>query len=192
MSPEIPSLVFLGDDSRGGSYVLRICLAEDAALPFGGFKRGRIIELPASEYVYVGSAMSKKGAASLANRLIRHATRSGRKRPHGIRTEMLQRFHAVGLSNGNLASPAAKKLHWNVDYLLDLPTADLTFACVIRTPNPLEERLGRFLERDPRTIVFEKGLGANDAPGNTHLLRLKAGDAWWASLPARLSAEIDV
>ena len=192
MNPEIPSLVFLGGDSQCGSYVLRIRLAEDAALPFGGFKRGKTIALPSGEYVYAGSAMSKKGAASLANRLIRHATRSGRKRPHGIRAEMLQRFHNVGLSNGNLAPPAAKKIHWNVDHLLDLPAVDLDGACIIRTPNHLEDRLGRFLERDSHTIVFEKGLGANDAPGNTHLLRLAAGDAWWASLPARLRAEIDI
>ena len=87
MNPDASSLVFLGDDSRGGSYVLRICLAEDAALPFGGFKRGKTIALPSGEYVYAGSAMSMKGAASLANRLIRHATRSGGKRPHGIRAE---------------------------------------------------------------------------------------------------------
>ena len=96
------------------------------------------------------------------------------------------------LSNGNLASPAAKKLHWNVDYLLDLPTADLTFACVIRTPNPLEERLGRFLERDSHTIVVEKGLGANDVPGNTHLLGLAAGDAWWSTLSGRLRVKFDI
>lgn len=192
MNPDASSLVFLGDDSHSGSYVLRICLAEDAALPFGGFKRGKTIALPAGEYVYAGSAMSMKGAASLANRLVRHATRSGGKRPHGIRAEMLQRFDSVGLGVGNLAPPAAKKLHWNIDYLLDLPTADLAGACIIRSSNRLEEGLGRFLERDPHTIVFEKGLGANDAPGNTHLLLLAAGDAWWTTLPERIKSHLDL
>ena len=187
VNPEASSTVFLGGDFQGGSYVLRIRLKENAALSFGGFKRGKIIGLPAGEYVYVGSAMSKKGAASLANRLVRHATRTGGKRPHNIRDEMLRRFNAIGLGDGNLTRKRLKNLHWNIDYLLDLPAAELTGACIIRTRERLEARLGQFLERDPRTFVFEKGLGANDVPGNTHILRLSAGDAWWTSLPQRLS-----
>ena len=192
VSPEEFPFVFLGGDSQGGSYILRIRLAEHAALAFGGFKRGKILELSAGEYVYVGSATSKNGAASLANRLVRHATRSGRKRPHGIRGEMLRRFSSIGLDNGNLKPTGQKNLHWNIDHLLDLPAADLTGACIIRTPDCLERRLGQFLERDPQTVVVEKGLGANDVPGNTHLLGLKAGDAWWASLPGLLSVEFDI
>ena len=192
MSPEESPIVFLGGESQGGSYILRIHLAETAALSFGGFKRGMILELPAGEYVYVGSAMSEKGAASLANRLVRHATRSGGKEPHKFRCEMLRRFSSIGMGNGNLKPPGQKKLHWNIDHLLDLPVAELTGACVIRTPNHLEERLGRFLECDPNTIVIEKGLGANDVPGNTHLLGLAAGDAWWTMLPERLSVEFDI
>ena len=192
MSLEESPIVFLGSESQGGSYILRIHLAEKAALSFGGFKRGKTIELPRGEFVYVGSAMSEKGAASLANRLVRHATRSGRKKPHGIREEMLRRFRAIGLGNGDLKPARKKNLHWNVDHLLDLPVAELTGACVIRTPSHLEERLGRFLERDPNTIVIEKGLGANDVPGNTHLLGLATGDAWWIMLPERLSVEFDI
>ncbi len=187
VNPEASSTVFLVGDFQGGSYVLRIRLKENAALSFGGFKRGKIISLLAGEYLYAGSAMSKKGAASLANRLTRHATRSGRKRPHNIRDEMLRRFNAIGLGNGNLTRKRLKNLHWNVDHLLDLPAAELTGACIIRTRERLEARLGRFLERDPHTIVIEKGLGANDVPGNTHILRLSGGDAWWTSLPQRLS-----
>ena len=171
---------------------MRIRLEGKAALSFGGFKRGKTIELPAGEYVYVGSATSKKGAASLANRLVRHATRSGRKEPHGIRGEMLRRFNAIGLGNANLKPTGQKNLHWNIDHLLDLPVAELTGACILRTPEYLEGCLGEFLERDPQTIVVEKGLGANDVPGNTHLLRLAAGDAWWATLPERLRARFGI
>lgn len=189
VNPKASSLVFLGGESQGGSYILRIRLAETAALAFGGFKRGKILELPAGEYVYVGSAMSQNGSASLANRLVRHATRSRGKRPHRIRVEMLRRFKAIGRGNGDLNPARKKNLHWNIDYLLDLPVAELTGACILRTPEYLEERLGQFLKRDPHTIVVEKGLGANDVPGNTHLLRLSAGDAWWATLPERLSVK---
>ena len=192
VNPKAPSLVFLGGESQGGSYILRIRLAEHTALQFGGFKRGMILELPAGEYVYVGSAMAKRGAASLANRLVRHATRSGRNEPHGIREEMLRRFKSIGLGNGNLEPTGQKKLHWNVDHLLDLPVAELTGACILRTPECLEARLGQFLERDPHTIVVEKGLGANDVPGNTHLLGFSGGAAWWSSLPRRLSVEFDI
>ncbi len=191
MSPEESPIVFLGGESQGGSYILRIRLAEHTALQFGGFKRGKIISLPAREYVYVGSAMSKKGAASLANRLVRHATRSGRTEPHGIRAEMLRRFKAIRLGNGSLKPIRQKNLHWNIDHLLDLPASELTGACILRTPEHLEARLGQFLECDPNTIVVEKGLGANDVPGNTHLLGLTAGDAWWASLPERLSVNFN-
>ncbi len=191
-NPKASSLVFLGGESQGGSYILRIHLAETAALSFGGFKRGETIELPAGEYTYVGSAMAKRGAASLANRLVRHATRSGGKRPHGIRVEMLRRFKSVGLGNGNLTPTGQKYLHWNVDHLLDLPAAELTGACILRTPEYLEERLGQFLERDPHTVVVEKGLGANDVPGNTHLLGFAGGDARWLALPGRLSVEFDI
>ena len=187
VNSETSSLVFLGGDFQGGSYVLRIRLKENAALSFGGFKRGKTISLLAGEYLYAGSAMSQKGPASLANRLVRHATRSGRKRPHNIRDEMLRRFNEIGLGNENLTPTAQKSVHWNIDHLLDLPPAELTGVCIIRTRERMEARLGQFLERDPRTFVFEKGLGANDVPGNTHILRLAGGDAWWTSLPQRLS-----
>ena len=79
-----------------------------------------------------------------------------------------------------------------IDHMLDLPAAELNGVCILRTPCNFEERMGRFLERDPHTVVIEKGLGANDAPGNTHLLRLAAGDAWWATLPDRLNAQFDI
>ncbi|MCE2440332.1 MAG: DUF123 domain-containing protein [Candidatus Latescibacteria bacterium] len=192
MNPEESPIIVLGSDSQSGCYILRVRLAEYSALAFGGFKRGKIIELPAGEYVYVGSAMSKKGAASLANRLVRHATRSHKKRSHRIRGEMLRRFNAIGLGNGSLKPTVQKNLHWNIDHLLDLPVAELTGACILRTREHLEARLGQFLERDPHTIVVENGLGANDVPGNTHLLRLVARNAWWTSLPERLRKRFDI
>ena len=46
----------------------------------------------------------------------------------------------------------------------------------------LENRIAKWLERDPRTDIIEQGLGANDAPGATHLLRLRADDMGWMSL----------
>ena len=180
---EIPSIVIIGDESRAGTYILRIRLEKDTTLRFGRFKKGKLISLPAGEYAYVGSALAEKGATMLARRLIRHATRSGDQRPHRIRETMLRLFAECGLGDGNLLPRRDKTLHWNVDFLLDLPSAELVGISAIRSPERLEDRLAKQLEEDPHTGVIERGLGANDVPGNTHLLHVRAKEAWWTSLP---------
>ena len=70
----------------------------------------------------------------------------------------------------------------NVDFLLDLQSAEIVNIFAIRSPERLENRIAKWLERDPRTDIIERGLGANDAPGATHLLRLGADDMRWMSL----------
>ena len=82
---KISNIHIIGGKSQAGTYVLRIHLKENTTLQFGRFKKGKLISLPAGDYAYVGSALSEKGATSLARRLIRHATRSGNKPPHTIR-----------------------------------------------------------------------------------------------------------
>lgn len=181
------SIVFLGDDSQCGSYLLRIRLKKDKLLTFGGFKKGKLISMPAGDYVYVGSANAQRGATSLALRLGRHATRSGSKRNHAIRREMVKRFHQTGLGAGTPLSVREKHKHWNIDHFLDLSLAELTAVFVLRTEQPLERALAEFVEADPQSQIIEKGLGANDHPGHTHLLRIDAGDDWWRGLPERLS-----
>lgn len=184
---EIPSILITGDKSQAGTYILRIRLKEDTTLRFGRFKKGKLISTPAGEYAYVGSALAEKGATTLARRLVRHATRSGDQRPHRIREAMLSRFVECGLGNGNLLPRRGKTLHWNVDFLLDLPSAELVGVYAIRSRKRLEDVLAKQLEEDPHTGVIERGLGANDVPGNTHLLRVRAVEAWWASLPDLLA-----
>lgn len=83
----------------------------------------------------------------------------------------------------NLLPRRGKTLHWNVDFFLDLPSAELVGISAIRSRERLEDRLAKRLEKDPHTGVIERGLGANDVPGNTHLLRVSASEAWWESLP---------
>ena len=184
---EIPSIVIIGDESQAGTYILRIRLKKDTTLRFGRFKKGKLISLPAGEYAYVGSALAEKGATMLARRLIRHATRSGDRRPHRIRETMLRRFAECGLGDANLLPRRGKTLHWNVDFLLDLSSAELVGVVAIRSRNRLEGRLAKQLEEDPHTGVIERGLGANDVPGNTHLLHVSATEGWWASLPDLLA-----
>ena len=184
---EIPNIAIIGDESHAGTYILRIRLKKDTTLRFGRFKKGKLISLPAGEYAYVGSALAEKGATTLGRRLVRHATRSGDQRPHRIRETMLCRFAECGLGDENLLPRRGKTLHWNVDFLLDLPSAELVGVVAIRSRERLEDRLAKQLEEDPHTGVIERGLGANDVPGNTHLLRVSATEAWWASLPNLLT-----
>ncbi|RKU28510.1 DUF123 domain-containing protein [Candidatus Poribacteria bacterium] len=178
---EIPSIRIIGGDSQAGTYVLRIRLTENTALQFRRFKKGKLISLPVGDYIYIGSALSEKGSTSLARRLIRHATRSDDKPPHAIRKKMMNQFAECGLGNGNLLLRRGKTLHWNVDFLLDLESAEIVNTFAIRSLERLENRIARRLEQNPWTDIIEPGLGANDVPESTHLLRLRVDDVWWAS-----------
>ena len=183
---KIPCIVIIGDESQAGTYILRIHLKEATTLRFGRFKKGKLISLPAGTYAYIGSALSEKGATALARRLVRHATRSGDKRPHAIRAQLISEFAKCGLGDGNLLPKRGKTLHWNVDFLLDLQSAEIVSVIVIRSPERLERRLAKQLEHDSHTQIIERGLGANDVPGNTHLLRVNADEAWWKSLEGNI------
>ena len=184
---ESQNIVIIGGESQAGTYILRIRFREEATLRFGRFKRGKLISMPAGEYAYVGSALSEKGSTSLAWRLIRHATRSEGQRPHRIREDMMHRFAECGLGNGNLLPKRSKTLFWNIDFLLEFGAAEIVGVYAIRTSERLESRIAKQLERDSHTEVIERGLGANDVPGNTHVLCVRADEPWWASLPIQLA-----
>ncbi len=179
---KIPNIFIVGENSQAGTYILRIRLEEDTELQFGRFKKGKLISVPAGDYTYVGSALSEKGATSLARRLVRHATRSGDKSPHSIRKEMLIQFRECGLGPPNPLPKSGKKLFWNIDFLLDLELAEIINIIAIRSPERLENTIAEFLEHNADTQIIEKSLGANDAPRYTHVLRVNAGDTWWASI----------
>lgn len=185
---KIPSIFIIGNDSQAGTYILRIHLKQETTLQFGRFKKGKLISLPAGDYVYVGSALSEKGATSLSRRLIRHATRSSNKPPHTIREKMINRFIECGLGPRDLLPKRGKALHWNVDFLLDLQSVEIVNIFAIRSSERLESRIAKLLESDPHTEVIEPGLGANDTPGNTHLLRVQADSTWWTSFADNVMA----
>ena len=183
---KIPSIHIIGDDSQAGTYILRIRLKEDTTLQFGRFKKGKLISLPAGDYTYVGSALSEKGSTSLARRLIRHATRSGDRAPHTIRKNMINRFAECGLGPQNILPKSGKTLFWNVDFLLDFQSAEIVNVIAIRSPERLEHTIADLLEHDTDTQIIEKGLGANDVPCNTHLLRVKTDEMWWTSFAGNI------
>ncbi len=179
---EIPKISILGDDSQAGTYVLRIRLSKKTHLKFGRFKKGKLISLPAGDYSYVGSALSEKGSTSLARRLVRHATRTGSKPSHKIRDEMLNQFQACELGPPNPLPKNGKKLFWNIDHLLNLEIVEIVNLIAIRSPIRLESSIGVFLENNKDTEIIEKGLGANDSPNNTYILRVNSDGMWWLSL----------
>src|SRR4051812_47743367 len=96
-------VALIGDKWQGGTYVLRILVRRSVLMAFGRFDGGKQIEVSAGEHVYVGSALGLKGPSSLARRLVRHASLTGRRHPHWIRSLMQDRFAAIGLGNGDLA-----------------------------------------------------------------------------------------
>ncbi len=188
---KLPPIVVLGDHTQSGSYILRLNISERLQISFGRFKKGKVIQVPAGECIYIGSALGRKGGTSLGRRLVRHATRTGRQRPHPIRADLINYFQTIGLGQGDLLPKGEKKLFWNIDHLLDQPGVTLTHVILIRSPLRLEPQLGQRLEQDPCTHILEKGLGANDVPGNTHLLQVKADEAWWLSLLDALHQSLD-
>ncbi|RKU10982.1 DUF123 domain-containing protein [Candidatus Poribacteria bacterium] len=179
---KVPKIFIIGENSQAGTYVLRIRLKEAIELQFGRFKKGKLISLPAGDYTYVGSALSEKGATSLARRLVRHATRSEGKPPHAIREEMLKQFRKCSLGPRDPLPKNGKKLFWNIDFMLDLELAKIINVIAIRSSERLENKIAEFLEHNAGTQIIEKSLGANDAPRYTHILRVNADDTWWASI----------
>ena len=141
-----------------------------------------MISLPAGDYSYVGSALSEKGSTSLARRLVRHATRTRSKPSHKIRDEMLNQFQACELGPPNPLPKNGKKLFWNIDHLLNLEIVEIVNLIAIRSPIRLESPIGVFLENNKDTEIIEKGLGANDSPNNTYILRVNSNEMWWLSL----------
>ena len=181
----LPRIVVIGRAFQSGAYLLRIHLGEDEHLCFGRFKKGKSVLLPAGEYAYTGSAMGKSGSSSLASRLFRHTMRTGEKKPHRIQQELVEILAEVGLGSGR-RSRREKKKHWHIDYLLDLEAAEIEQVFVVRSGRSLEGAFARSLEEDPNAQVIERGLGASDAAGRTHLLRISAGEEWWVGLADRL------
>ena len=170
----------VGDDSLGGTYLLRLRVEREVAVQFGRFGQGQPVVVPAGDCLYVGSAMRGLGA-----RLLRHASRTDAGNPHIIRAEMAEVFVEAGLVKGKRPFPP-KRLHWHIDYLLDQPEVTLTHVIALRSDVRLETAVADWLAQDPAAFIIAPGLGAQDDPGRTHLLGVKAGETWWRKLPAQL------
>lgn len=184
--------MIVGDESLGGTYVLRLGVGRVVAVQFGRFSGGQPITIPAGDCLYVGSALRGLGA-----RLLRHASRTDASRPQPIRAEMAQLLVAAGLIKGDGASTGSaggvrpfppKRLHWHIDYLLEKPEVELTHVIALRGSLRLETAVADWLVQDPATFVIAPGLGARDNPGSTHLLGIRADETWWVKLLSYLDS----
>jgi Uri superfamily endonuclease len=88
-----------------------------------------------------------------------------------------QKFIAKGSLCGK-----QKNLFWHVDYLLDHLDAEIKSVYIIYGHRQIETTLASWLEIQPQTCVIDKGLGASDDPGRTHLLFVDANEGWWQDL----------
>ncbi|NTU69153.1 MAG: DUF123 domain-containing protein [Chlorobiaceae bacterium] len=174
-----------GKNSREGSYLLLINLRDSAGISFGRFMGGREIRLDQGSYLYVGSALgSGQGAYPLASRLLRHASRSAGRSPHQLRERLMAHFKAFGFEPKR--ERPEKKLHWHIDFLLDLPEAELAHVVMVAGPARLEHRLAELAASMPGVSPVADRLGAQDAASGTHLFRVEdPGD-----LLERLNTEI--
>ncbi len=84
-------------------------------------------------------------------------------------------------------------MRWHIDYLLDEIAACLTQVIAIRHARRLESPIARWLMAYDDVTVPIAGLGAQDARGETHLLRLAHREVWGKilqQLPKLLDDEI--
>ncbi len=168
--------------------MLRICLRTELNLVFGRFKGGSSISLPAGDYVYVGSAMSRcPNHEALAHRLIRHACRSDGKRSQEILPKLVTELTREGLLSPARRATKRKNVFWHIDFLLDTLVAELHSIIALRSGIKLEAIISNFLSDLSATTIIKKGLGASDSKNGTHLLRVTdATEDWWHDLSSQL------
>lgn len=179
-------ITVMGERVPSGAYLLRLQIKRQLMVRFGRFQGGQPILVPEGEAAYVGSAMALRGSATLAQRLVRHATRADASRPQPIRPAMVKVFKEMGLGPAGLKPPAKKRLFWNIDYLLEQDDVDLSHVMVMRSLAHCEDRVASILADMPESKILAKGLGAHDRPGQSHLYLFGERGTWWQELLGNL------
>lgn len=174
LHPHFPSLICLGAARPSGIYLLRLHVTQSLWVPLGAFQRGKVFHFPPGPYLYVGSALARRGPSSLPRRLLRHATRQSGP-PHPLQRPLRHTFPEP-------SPPDGKRLRWHIDYLLEAPATRLTHALLLPTARPLEAAVAAWVQRRPFVAVPIPGAGASDTPGQTHLFAVTPYAGWWADL----------
>lgn len=173
-----------------GAYALHLRFQRRSLVRIGQYNHGKPIELDEGHYVYIGSAMGSGRGLHLPKRLIRHATRSNVRMPHPVHDLLIRHFMAFGLGRDRLSTRSPKRLHWNIDYVLDDNDAELVDIFYVRNERRLEHDLVRILERLPATVAPFPGLGAHDHPGHSHFFCLTSGARTWSTVCGALHKSI--
>ena len=160
-----------GNKYTMGSYILFIRISSSFQLAFGRFQKSRLFSIPDGDYLYIGSALGKRGDP-LARRLIRHASRSNGKPPHKIQSEIIKLFSKNDAVKSCAFIASEKKLHWHIDYFLEHSEAEITHVLIMRHPEKLEHHLSEFLASIRETSLVAPRLGAQDTRNSSHILRL--------------------
>ncbi|MEI6638614.1 MAG: DUF123 domain-containing protein [Chlorobium sp.] len=172
-----PQFTLFGSSHRMGSYILLFHITSTVQLAFGRFQQGKLFEIPEGDYIYLGSALGgTKSGSPLARRVIRHTSRTGGKPHHRIRETMQNLFSEKTVMGTREIKPSAKKLRWHIDYLLDLPEAEITHIVLIRSPLRIEQKLSELLEHLDEISLIAPRLGAQDTKASTHILKLTGSD----------------
>lgn len=151
--------------------MLRLLVSRNIRVRFGQFMRGKQIGVPKGVYVYVGSAMGTR--ERLGQRLARHTTRGEGRRFQDIRDQV------VGVFGNNVLPRRVKRLRWHIDFLVDRYEVTVSHVWCLCSAERLEGKIAEALLQDEQTGVLAVGLGASDAPGKTHILRVPEEMAWW-------------
>ena len=177
------NILDLGGTGLQGTYLLQIYLMENLLVTFGKFNKGKPISLPAGYYLYLGSAMGKKGATTLPSRLLRHTLRTPPKPPHAIFQEVCKFFNI----EKSTCMKKTKTLHWHVDYLVDSLQAEIMKIAFMRSEKPLEHAWSTFINRSVMISIISPKLGASDYGKGSHLVRLKNGTRGWEEILRSIS-----
>ncbi len=172
-----PPIVDVSDGPWSGAYILHILVTERDTVTFGRFDDGVPVVVEPGNYLYIGSARSRRSGYALAHRVLRHLTRTGDRPPQTLRQSMLAHLHTHGWPAAK--APARKMLRWHVDYLLDRLTATVVQVLVFRGDGVDEHQLVARLTATGATAPLRPGLGAGDHPHHTHLLRWTASNSQW-------------
>jgi Uri superfamily endonuclease len=123
-------VVVLAAGPWSGAYVLHIWVSHAESIVFGRFHGGAEVVVEPGDYLYIGSARGVHGRPILARRVLRHLTRTGNRPPQPLRTTLLTYLRDHGWPEAG--APATKTLRWHIDYLLDTPSAAVTYVLLIR------------------------------------------------------------
>lgn len=149
-----------------GAYLLIITVTQPCAVVFGRYQAGQPVVVQSGQLLYIGSARGSGDHPRMAQRILRHLTRTGDAPPHALRAQAAAHFR----QSCPVTPPRRKQLRWHIDYLLDRPEATVSAIWLARGDTINETSLYTRLHATGLVAPVAYRLGASDHPQATHLL----------------------